>query len=107
MTGRERIRCALNHQEPDRVPIDFGATVVTGVAASMVAQLRKHLELDPDDKPVKVVEPCQFLGEVDEDLQAALQADAVGLPGPINAFGFCNEGWKPWSLTCTGNGTLA
>jgi Uroporphyrinogen decarboxylase (URO-D) len=98
MTGRERIRCALNHQQPDRVPIDFGATVVTGIAASMVAQLKEHLGLGTSSTPVKVSEPCQFLGEVDEELRAALGTDAVMLPGPTNAFGFKNEGWKPWTF---------
>jgi len=29
MTSRERVRCALNHQQPDRVPIDFGGIVTS------------------------------------------------------------------------------
>jgi len=29
MTSRERVQIALNHQEPDRVPIDLGGTVVS------------------------------------------------------------------------------
>jgi len=24
MTPRERVRCAIEHKEPDRVPVDFG-----------------------------------------------------------------------------------
>ncbi len=30
MTSRERVRAAINHREPDRVPIDIGGTKVTG-----------------------------------------------------------------------------
>ena len=32
MTSRERIRTALNHNQPDRVPVDFGGTFETGIA---------------------------------------------------------------------------
>jgi len=97
MTGRERIRRAIRHQPTDRIPVDFGATVVTGIAVSTVAALRCHLGLDAAAS-VKVVEPCQFLGEVDRELRRALGTDAVGLWSRNNVFGFKNEGWKPWTL---------
>ena len=32
MTSRERVLTALNHEEPDRVPIDLGGTVVSSIA---------------------------------------------------------------------------
>ena len=32
MTPRERVARALNHKEPDRVPIDLGASRVTGIS---------------------------------------------------------------------------
>jgi len=31
MNHRERVLTALTHQEPDRVPIDFGGTVDTSI----------------------------------------------------------------------------
>ena len=31
MNSRERLMLALNHKEPDRVPIDFSATTVSGI----------------------------------------------------------------------------
>ncbi len=43
MTSRERLIATLNHRQPDRVAVDFGATHVTGIAASTVARLRKAL----------------------------------------------------------------
>ena len=52
MTSRERIIAALNHQEPDRVPVDLGGAVVTGIHVSALDKLRKALHLDPH--PVKV-----------------------------------------------------
>ncbi|GMQ94631.1 MAG: uroporphyrinogen decarboxylase family protein [Acidimicrobiia bacterium] len=98
MTSRERVELALRHQEPDRVPLDLGSTMVTGMQASSVYQLRQALGLDEPGTPVKVVEPYQMLGEIKIDLIEALGVDTVGLWGKKNFFGFANEGWKPWTL---------
>jgi len=98
MGGRERIEEALRHCEPDRVPMDFGATAVTGIAASVVYGIRQALGLDAPGEPVKVVEPYQVLGEVGADMRKALGIDAVGVVKDRNLFGFENSDWKPWTL---------
>lgn len=98
MTGRERVRAALAHREPDKVPMDFGATAVTGIAASVVRRVRQALGLDGRGEPVKVVEPYQMLGEIQPDLMDVLGVDVVQLGSPKTLFGFRNEGWKPWAL---------
>lgn len=98
MNSRERIATALQHREPDKVPMDFGATAVTGIAASVVYRLRQAFALDAPEEPVKVVEPYQMLGEVGPDLREALGIDAAGLTGSRNMFGFENRHWKPWRL---------
>lgn len=98
MTSRERVTLALNHKEADRVPIDFGATAVTGMHATTVYKLRQALGLDAPGTPVKVVEPYQLLGEIDKDLRDALGIDTVPLEGRKTLFGFPNEGWKPWTF---------
>lgn len=59
MTSKERVLAALNHRLPDRVPIDFGSTGVTGMHATCVAGLRRHFGLE--NRPVKVHEPYQML----------------------------------------------
>jgi len=98
MTSRERVHAALDHQEPDRIPLDLGATAVTGMQVSSVYLLRQALGLDTPGTPVKVVEPYQMLGEIAPDLQEALGVDVVGIGGPRNMFGFRNEDWKEWRL---------
>jgi len=98
MTSRERVALALNHQEPDRVPLDLGGSPVTGMHVSSVYLLRQALELDEPDTPVKVVEPYQMLGEIGPDLIEALGVDVVPLGGQQTLFGFKNEGWQPWTL---------
>lgn len=94
MTSRERVLATLSHRSPDRVPVDFGSTAVTGLHCSCVAALRDHYGLEK--RPVKVHEPYQMLGLVEEDLQDALGVDVVGAAGAKTLFGFVNENWKPW-----------
>ena len=96
MNSRERVQTTLQHEEPDRVPLDLGGSAVTGIHVSSVYQLRQALGLDEPGTPVKVVEPYQMLGEVKPDLMAALGIDVVGLGSQETLFGFRNEGWKPW-----------
>lgn len=101
MNSRQRVIVALNHQSPDHVPLDLGASAVTGMHVSSVYQLRQALHLDPPGTPVKVVEPYQMLGEIAPDLIDALGVDVVGVGKPATLFGFHNTGWKPWDFNGT------
>jgi hypothetical protein len=96
MTSRERLNATLNHRQPDRIPLDLGSTGVTGMHCASVAALRRHYGLE--ERPVRVWEPLQLLGIIDEDLQQALGVDVEGVFGRSTIFGFANEGWKPWRL---------
>ncbi|MGE5610590.1 MAG: uroporphyrinogen decarboxylase family protein, partial [Bacillota bacterium] len=87
----------LNHRQPDRVPVDFGSTAVTGIHVSAVARLRKAV-LGDESYRVKVTEPYQMLGEIDDELRKVLGIDVVGIPARKTMFGFENKGWKPFSL---------
>jgi hypothetical protein len=94
VTSKERVVAALNHRQPDRVPIDFGGTAVTGMHVTCVAALRDHYGLER--RPVKVHEPYQMLGWIDDDLADAVGIDVVGAYGPNTMFGFPNTNWKTW-----------
>jgi hypothetical protein len=98
MNSRERVAIALNRQEPDRVPLDLGGSVVTGMQVNSIYLLRQALGLDEPGTPVKVVEPYQMLGEIKPDLMEALGIDVVPLEASSGFFGFKNERWKPWTL---------
>ena len=98
MNSRQRVTAALNHQEPDRIPLDLGGGPVTGMHVSSVYMLRQALELDPPGTPVKVIEPYQMLGEIKPDLMDALGVDVVGLSSPTTMFGFPLDNWKEWTF---------
>ena len=103
MTGRERLEAALNHIQTDRPPVDFGACGQTGISASTLYRLREAMGLP--QRPIKVIEPFQMLGEVDEDLRQAFGADVIGLWNRMTFFGCKNENWKPWTM-CDGTPVL-
>ncbi len=88
MNSKERVLAAINHKEPDTIPVDFGATPVTGVHVLAIERLRDHYGLEK--KPVKVIEPYQMLGEIDSDLMEVLGVDVIGLSPKNNMFGFDN-----------------
>ncbi|RPI25588.1 MAG: methyltransferase [Acidobacteria bacterium] len=96
MTSKERLRAALNHRQPDAIPIDLGGTAVTGISAACIAALRDRYGLEK--RLVKVFDPLQLIGILDEDLKQALGLDVDGVLGRANIFGFVNENWKPWRL---------
>lgn len=109
MNSRERLAAALNHRQPDRVPVDFGATFVTGIHASVVTRLRRRL-LGETDHLVKVIEPYQMLGEVDDALREALGIDVIGSLPRKSIFGTEAKDWKEFTtfdgVTCLVPGSL-
>ena len=92
MTSRERVVNALNHRQPDKVPVDFGSSAVTGISASIVYKLRKAFNLP--EHPVKVVDSYQMLGEIEEDLREKLCIDCVPVMSYTSLFGFRNPEQK-------------
>ncbi|MGC9316788.1 MAG: uroporphyrinogen decarboxylase family protein [Armatimonadota bacterium] len=81
MNGRERVIAAIEHREPDRVPLDLGGSFVTSIHAQALAQLRRELGLE--DRPVKLHDAVQMLGEVEMDVVAALDLDVLPIE-PLN-----------------------
>ncbi|NQU21552.1 MAG: methyltransferase, partial [Candidatus Nealsonbacteria bacterium] len=95
MNSRQRVICAINHRQPDRVPIDLGGTRQSGIAASTYHRLKQRLGIDT---PTRVYDVYQMLAEIDRPMLERFGADVIGLNRPIVAFGIRNENWKPWTL---------
>jgi hypothetical protein len=93
MTSREKVLKSLNH-ESGPVPVDFGSTAVTGMHCTCVAELRDYYGLQK--RPVKIHEPYQMLGQLEDDLLDAIGADVVGMEPLATLFGFPVGDWKEW-----------
>lgn len=96
MNSRDRVLKAINHQEPDRVPLDLGGTIVSGIMAHALDRLRKYLRLKI--KPVRVFELFQMLGEVEQDVIERLKIDVLPVEPLKQFFGIKRENYKPWKL---------
>jgi uroporphyrinogen decarboxylase len=96
MSSRERVLAAIEHREPDRVPIDLGGESNTGIAAGVYTCLRDRL--GTDGGPVKVFDVEQMLAWVEEPVVAALGVDVLPVHSLVQAYGMRLDEWRPWHL---------
>ncbi len=93
MTSRERVRAALNHTEPDRVPVDLSGHRSSGISAIAYPKLRAFLGLPP--RPVRVYDPVQQLAVVDSDVLDRFGVDTIELG---RGFALDDADWADWTL---------
>ena len=85
MTPRERLLAALNHCEPDRVPLDLGGSHVTTISWGAYRSLRRQLGL-PDADPIWM-DVIQQVVTPHDDVMERLGIDTRGL------FPLCSHNW--------------
>jgi uroporphyrinogen decarboxylase len=73
MNSRERVRLALNHQEPDRIPIDMGGSIISSITHKAYVDLKQYLGM-PLDQPT-MLDYVQQLPYVDEALMERFGVD--------------------------------
>jgi len=73
MNSRERVKLAFNHQEPDRVPIDLGSTIVSSITSMAYQRVRDFLGLPKEE--MKIIDHIQGLPYINEDLLSIFKID--------------------------------
>ena len=76
MTPRERVLQAVNHQLPDRVPIDLGGLKASGIAVSAYDRVKRKLGIQT---PTKVLDPRFMIAVVEDAVLERLHVDVVPL----------------------------
>lgn len=94
--SRRRVREALSHSRPGRVPVDYGSTGFTGIHASVIATLRNYYGLEK--RAAAITEPFTMIGVIEDDLCDAMGVDTVGIFPLNNLFGFANDDYRPYIL---------
>ncbi|MHB8996725.1 MAG: uroporphyrinogen decarboxylase family protein [Armatimonadota bacterium] len=89
MTSRQRIEAALAHQQPDRIPVDLGASESSGIHGIAYNNLKAHLGLQGGR--TQIYDLSQMIAKVEPDVLDLVRADA--LPLLIEP-----RRWKPWKL---------
>lgn len=82
MTSRQRVLKAINHEQPDRMPIDMGVHFSTGISAFAYWNLREKLGMSTDN--IELIDTVQCLARVDEDVISRFHIDTMLL----------NPSWK-------------
>jgi uroporphyrinogen decarboxylase len=97
MTHRERVLCTLNHEQPDKMAIDFGAMRSTGINAIAYNRLRRYLKLPV--RNTRVYDLFQQLAEPELDILERFGADVVQLHRLCPSFGVAIQSWRPDTLS--------
>ncbi|HSR11338.1 MAG TPA: hypothetical protein VLS90_07810, partial [Thermodesulfobacteriota bacterium] len=96
LTRRERLIRALNHQEPDRIPIDMGS-VGGGITDIAYARLREYLGFASEEGTAYTT--TLVVSNIDERVLQALDVDVrrFGLRGPKRRPGRIDNPDGSWS----------
>jgi len=92
MTSRERVLAAINHREPDRVPVDLGSTPSSGISAIAYKNLIDYLGMDGRTMIYDVV---QQLALPEAGLMEKLGVDVIDI---AQAFRGNEEAWSPITM---------
>jgi len=93
MTSRERILSAIEHREPDKVPVDLGATPSSGISAIAYGNLKKHLGLTQGQ--TRVYDVVQQLAQPEDGILDRFGVDVVDIG---RAFNTEDAAWQPTTL---------
>jgi hypothetical protein len=94
MTGKEKLKLALNHEEGPLL-LDIGGMPTTGIHCIVLEQVREYLGLEK--RPIKILEPVQMLGILDEDIREALGVETKPCWGAGSMLGFpVKDDYKEW-----------
>jgi len=93
MNSRERILAAISHRQPDRVPVDLGATPSSGISAIAYGNLKKHLGLKQGG--TLVYDVVQQLAQPEDFILDRFRVDVVDIG---RAFNTGVSEWTPTTL---------
>lgn len=93
LSSYDRVRLALEHKEPDRVPFDIGATGVTGININALRNLKQIMGLSDH---VEICDLVSQTGLVENDVVEALDIDvrAVHPKSPTKPNIVTREPWE-------------
>jgi len=76
MTHRERVRAALSHRQPDKMPVDLGSTVNSSLVVEAYDKLKKHFRLESENS---LCNRMMRAVKVEEQILQALNIDTRGV----------------------------
>lgn len=93
MTSRERVLTTLNHEEPDKIPVDLGGMASTSIMAIAYNKLKD--ELGYNNSITKMIDVKQQLAVMDREILDHFEIDAISLE---HSYLQDDKNWKEWWL---------
>ena len=82
MKSRERVIAAINHKQPDKVPVDMSATPSSGISAIAYSNLLRHI--GRSDLPVLIYDVVQQLAQPDQIILNRFGVDVLDIGRTFN-----------------------
>ena len=82
MNSRERILAAVEHREPDRVPVDMGSTPSSGISAIAYGNLKRHLGITAGH--TRIYDVCQQVAQPEDAILNRFGVDVVDIGRAFN-----------------------
>lgn len=94
MTSRERILAAIDHKQPDYVPLDIGCTPSSGISAIAYNNLKKHLGMN--EGHTRIYDVVQQVAQPEMEILDRFGADVLDIG---RVFNDQDEDWYDTSLS--------
>ncbi len=82
MTSRERVLTSVNHNEPDRVPLDLGSTPSSGISVIAYNNLKQHLGIT--DGNTRIYDVVQQLAQPEDIMIERFGVDVLDIGRAFN-----------------------
>lgn len=96
MTSRERVLAALRHEEPDRIPIDFGSHASSSI--SILAYLKLKGALGIQEGIPRMYHVWGQIPDIEPAVLDRMHSDTVQLHRYRASLGIRNVAWKEWEV---------
>ena len=96
MNSRDRVTAAVNHREPDRVPIDLDGMRSTGIMAVAYNRLKAYLGITGGE--TRLYDLTQQLAQPEPLILERFAVDVLPLGRAPMGLDVTNPAWKPWAF---------
>ncbi len=93
MTSNERVKMALNHKQPDKIPFDLGSSGVTTINVNTLKELRSYFGLS--NEGIIATDTINQTSTLSDDLIEIMNIDVKGVdPLPLKEGNLYKDVWE-------------
>ena len=93
MTSRERVLAAINHLQPDQIPVDLGSNPSSGISAMGYNKLKQALGIEGGH--TRIYDVVQQLAQPEDEVLEALGCDVLDIGRTFNT---ADDDWYDFTM---------